>query len=195
LSYGVQAEIFKCDIGDEEQVKGMIDSIIVQFGRLDAVVNNAGVVFDKGFDDRTVEDFEKTFRVNVIGTFLVSKYAAPHLKETKGNIVIASSTSGVDNFNTTSIDYDCSKAALIAMIKDLAKEFAPDVRVNGTVLGWADTDMNKELPESYLEEEREKILLGRFARLEEVAKLYYYLATVESSYINGQVVQIDGGTF
>jgi 3-oxoacyl-[acyl-carrier protein] reductase len=172
----------------------MVERVVREFGRIDVLVNNAGIVFDKDFEERTVEDWRRTLDVNLIGTFLVSKYVgAVMMKQKYGKIVNASSTSGIDSLNTTSVDYDASKAAIISLTRNLATQFAPYVNVNATALGWADTDMNKDLPADYLVAEKEKILKGRFANPREVAYLSYFLASDEAEFINGEVIKIDGG--
>lgn len=194
--YGVETLLIKADVSKEVQVKNMVEKIIKKFGRIDVLVNNAAIVIDKEFADRTVKNFEETLRVNVIGTFLVSKYVSKYmLKAKKGKIINASSTNGLNTVYPTSIDYDASKAALISLTKNMAIEFAPYINVNATALSWANTEMNKQLPEEFLKEEHNKILLHRFAEPEEVAKLVYFLASNDANYITGEVIRIDGGMF
>jgi Dehydrogenases with different specificities (related to short-chain alcohol dehydrogenases) len=192
--YNVKILTIKSDISIEKEVKKMVDMIIKEFGTIDVLVNNAGIAIDKEFSERTLEDFEETFKTNVFGTFLVSKYVSEiMLKNKKGKIINISSTNGIDTLYPTSIDYDASKAAVISLTKNMAIEFAPYINVNSVAPGWVDTDMNKELPKDFLEEEKEKILLKRFAALEEVAGTVYFLTTKEAGYITGETIRVDGG--
>ena len=104
----------------------MIERIIEEFGKIDVLVNNAAIVIDKEFSERTFEDFEETLRVNVSGTFLVSKCVSEYmLKAKKGKIINISSTNGLNTLYPTSIDYDASKAAVISLTKNMAIVLAP----------------------------------------------------------------------
>lgn len=116
----------KADISNEEQVSEMINRIIKEFGKIDILVNNAAIVIDKEFNDSTFQDFEETLRVNVSGTFLVSKYVSECMLNNKsGKIINISSTNGMNTVYPTSIDYDASKAAIISLTKNVAIQFAP----------------------------------------------------------------------
>ncbi|MBU4246323.1 MAG: glucose 1-dehydrogenase [Nanoarchaeota archaeon] len=184
----------KCDVSKEEQVKQMIEKTIKTFGKIDILVNNAGIVFDVPFAERTVEQWRRTLDVNLIGTFLCAKYVAPHMKKQNGGkIVNISSTNGIDSFNPASMDYDASKAGIIILTRDLAKELAPTIQVNSVAPGWVNTDMNKDLPEDFVEEESKKIYAKRFATPEEIAKAVLFLASDDASYITGVTLKVDGG--
>lgn len=112
-----------------------------------------------------------------------------------GAIVNAASTNGIYYNNPESIDYDASKAGIINLTKNFAKELGSRrIRVNATALGWANTEMNSQLPKNFLQKEIDKTYLKRFAEEEEVAKLTLFLASSDSSYITGTTVIIDGGT-
>jgi len=160
---GSKAVAIRCDVSQEDQVKSMIEEIITKFGKLDILVNNAAIVFDVPLFEKTVDKWQKTMAVNLIGSFLCAKYSSKYLLESKGNIVNVCSTSGYNNFAPTSADYDSSKVGLISLTKNLAKELAPIVRVNGVAPGWIDTDMNLELPQDLIDDEMKKVLLGRMA--------------------------------
>lgn len=172
----------------------MIEEIITTFGKLDILVNNAAIVYDIPLLEKTVDQWQKTFAVNVVGPFLCSKYCTPYLKETNGNIVNVCSNSGLTSFDPTAADYDASKAGLTSLTKDLAKELSPEIRVNGVAPGWIDTDMNKDLPKDYIAEEMAKAQLGRMARPEEIAKTILFLASDDDSYLTGSIIFVDGGT-
>jgi len=191
---GSKAIAIKCDVSVENQVKSMIEEIISKFGKLDILVNNAAIVFDVPIFEKTVEEWQKTMAVNLIGSFLCAKYSSKYLLGSKGNIVNVCSNSGYNSFAPTSADYDSSKVGLISLTKNLAKELAPDIRVNGVAPSWVDTDMNRDLPKEVLDEEIGKILLGRMAQPEEIAKTILFLASDDASYLTGSIIFVDGGT-
>ena len=189
---GAETIIIEADVSNEDQVKKMIDETISKFGRIDILVNNAGVVFDVSFRERTVEQWKRTLDTNIMGTFLCSKYASRHMPK-GGRIVNISSTSGIDSFSTESIDYDASKAGVIILTRNLAKELAPNILVNSIAPGWVNTSMNENLPKDFVEEEIDKIYLKRFAEPEEIAKVVLFFASEDAGYITGSTLKVDGG--
>lgn len=192
--YNIEALTIKADVSNENEVKNMIQQIINKFGKIDVLVNNAGIAIDKEFEDRTVEDWQITLNTNLIAPFLVSKYVGNEmLKNKKGKIINISSTNGINAFFPTSIDYDASKAALINLTHNLAIQFAPDINVNCVAPGWVNTDMNKELPKELIEEETSKIYKRRFAEPSEIAKIVTFLASDDADFINDEVIKVDGG--
>ena len=193
-SYGNQCMSIKADVSNENNVKSMIDMIINKFGRIDILVNNAGIAIDSDFDDKTTSNWKKTMDTNVIGPFLTSKYAGKIMMDQKyGKIINISSTNGINTIYPYSADYDASKAALINLTKNLAVQFAPYVNVNSVAPGWVDTDMNQDLPKSYLRDEKEKILLKRFAEPEEISNVVLFLASDKSRYITSEIITVSGG--
>lgn len=193
-NYDVDVMLCKCDVSCEEDVKKMVSDIISHFGCIDVLVNNAGIAIDTTFEDKTVENFRKTLDVNLIGPFIVSKEVGKYMiKQKKGAIINVSSTNGLETYYEYSLDYDASKAALINLTHNLSEYFAPYIRVNAVAPGWVNTEMNKELDEEYVKEECEKIYLKRFAKTEEIAKAIYFLASDDASYINNEVLRVDGG--
>lgn len=193
-SYGKDPICIKADVSNESEVKKMVDTIIKHYGHIDILVNNAGIAIDAEFEDRKVEDWKSTLDTNLIGVFLVSKYVGMEMKKRGyGKIVNISSTNGLDTTYTYSVDYDASKAALINLTKNLAIQYAPDINVNAVAPGWVDTEMNNELPKEYLKEEKEKILLHRFAEPEEIADVVLFLASDKARYIDGETIRVDGG--
>jgi len=144
--YGVNCITIKCDISNEEEVKNMVNEILNKYNKIDVLVNNAAVCFDSLFDDKTTNNFKRTMEVNVLGTFLVSKYVGKIMYDNKyGKIINLSSTNGINTYFPMCIDYDASKASIISLTHNLAIQFAPYVNVNAVAPGWIDTDMNKDV--------------------------------------------------
>lgn len=194
--YGVDALCIKADVSEEVEVSNMVDEIISKFGHIDCLVNNAGIAIDTTFEDKIVENFRRTINTNLIGTFLVSKYVGREmLKNKSGSIINVSSTNGIDTVYPESLDYDASKAGVISLTKNLAIQYAPYIRVNSVAPGWVMTDMNKELDSDFIKSEEEKILLKRFAKPEDIAKVIYFLASDDACYINSEIIRVDGGFY
>ncbi len=185
------AHLVKCDVSNEEEIKEMINTIKNEVDYLDVIVNNAGIAIDTMVDDKTMANFQKIIDTNLIGPFLVVKYARYLLKNTS-SIINISSTNGIDTYYPYSLDYDASKAGLISLTHNMAVELAP-IRVNAVAPGWINTDMNKDLDEDFIKKECEHILLKRFADPKEVAQVVFFLASDEASYINNTVIRVDGG--
>ena len=192
--YNIKAITVRADISNENDVKNMVDIILKEFGKIDVLVNNAGIAIDKEFEDRTVDDWKQTLTTNLIGPFVVSKYVGEvMMKEKSGKIINISSTNGINSFFPTSIDYDASKAGVINLTHNLAIQFAPYVNVNCVAPGWVNTEMNQELPKELIAEETEKIYKKRFAEPSEIGKVICFLASDDAEFINDEVIKVDGG--
>ncbi len=181
----------KCDVTKEDDVKNLVNIIKEEFGAIDCLVNNAGVAFDNNIYDKSLNEFKYVLDVNLVGAFNVTKQVSKIMST--GSIINVTSTDGIDTCYKEEMDYAASKAGLISLTKTMAKEFAPNIRVNAVAPGWINTDMNKEMYSEFKKHEEEKILLGRFAEPVEIANVIYFLATQEASYINGTVIRVDGG--
>lgn len=179
------------DVSNESEIKSMFKKVKEQFGRLDILINNAGIAIDTIFEEKNKENFIKTLDINLIGPFLMCKYARSIMNE--GCIINISSTNAIDTYYPYSLDYDASKAGLISLTNNLALVYGPKVRVNAIAPGWINTDMNKNLDSEYIKEECEHIILNRFAEPEEIAKVALFLASPDASYINSTVIRVDGG--
>lgn len=190
----VDAVAIQADVANESDVKRMIEEAAKHFGGIDVLINNAGIVFDTPILKKTVEQWERTLHVNLIGTFLCIKYAVPHMKERSGaSILNISSTNGIDCLNPESADYDTSKSGVISLTRNFAQALAPNIRVNAVAPGWIDTDINKDLPKEYVESEIEHIALKRFGRPEEIAKTVLFLCSEDASFVTGSTLVADGG--
>lgn len=175
--YGDRVSIVKADVSNEDDVKRMFDAL----GKLDVVVNNAGIAKDSDPMEKSAEEFLEVIKVNLLGTFLVSKYAVNHVD--KGCIVNISSTNALDTYYPESMDYDASKAGVISLTHNFSLYLKDrDIRVNVVCPDWIDTDMNLEMDEEY------KKSLGVFLKPEEVAKVVYDVSIDES--VNDEVIRV-----
>ena len=194
--YNIKVLPIQTDISNEIAIKNMVDTVINEFGKIDVLVNNAGIVIDKEFEDKTVEEWKKTLDINLIAPFVLTKLVGKEMiKQKSGAIINISSTNGINTYYPTSVDYDASKSGLISLTYDSAVQFAPYVRVNCVAPGWVNTEMNKELPEDFVKEETERILVKRFAEPEEIAKVVTFLASEDASFVNSTVIKVDGGWY
>ena len=194
--YKVDVLTIKCDISKEEEVENMVNEIVDKFGGIDILVNNASVCRDSLFMDKNIKEFKRILDVNLIGTYLCSKYVGKVMLEAKkGKIINIASTNAIDTFYPESCDYDASKAGVISLTHNLAREFAPFINVNCVCPGWVKTSMNKDLSIDQIKEEKKKILLRRFAEPEEISKVVVFLASSKANYINDSIIRVDGGKY
>ena len=192
--YKVDVMSIKCGVSNEEEVSKMVDQIVDYFGGIDILVNNAGVCRDSLLMDKSIKEFRRVLDVNLIGTYLCSKYVGRVMLDAKkGKIINISSTNALDTYYPESCDYDASKAGVISLTHNFAKEFAPYINVNCVCPGWVKTSMNKNLSIDQISEEKKKILLGRFADVEEISKVVVFLASSKADYINDTIIRVDGG--
>ena len=191
-SYNVNIYSIKCDISLENDVKSLANFVKDKTNKIDVLVNNAGIAIDNLLEEKTVEEFKKVIDTNLIGTFSVIKYLG-NLINDGGSIINISSTNAIDSYYIESIDYDASKIGIISLTHNLAKYYAPRVRVNCICPGWVDTLMNKDLSKEQKDSENKKILLNRFAKPSEIANVIYFIASDEGSYINDAIIKVDGG--
>lgn len=194
--YNIKVLPIQADLSNEETIKEMIDVALKEFGKIDVLVNNAGIVIDKEFTDKTVKDWKQTLDINLIAPFVLTKLVGKEMmKQKSGSIINISSTNGIDTYYPSSVDYDASKSGLISLTYDSAVQFAPYVRVNCIAPGWVNTEMNKELEEDFVKEETQRILVRRFGEPEEIAKVVTFLASEDASFVNSAVIKVDGGWY
>lgn len=173
--YNIKVLTSQADLADEKEIENMVDIALKKFGKIDVLVNNAGIVIDKEFEDRTIEDWKQILNINLIAPFILTKLIGKEMVKNKsGAIINISSTNGINTYYPTSVDYDASKSGLISLTYDSAVELAPYVRVNCIAPGWVNTEMNKELPEDFAKEigYNEIILQGHSYGCNKV--IYYY---------------------
>lgn len=194
--YNVDVFCVKADISIEEEVEDMVNKIVDHFGKIDVLVNNAGVCKDSLLLEKSVSNFRRILDVNLIGTYLCSKYVGKvMLDRGSGKIINIASTNAIDTYYPESCDYDASKAGVISLTHNLAREFAPHISVNCVCPGWVKTNMSEGLSLEQIQEEENKILLRRFGEPEEIAKVVVFLASSKASYINDSIIRVDGGKF
>ena len=195
--FGVKSLAIKCDVSKENQVDEMVKEIESKLGGVDVLVNNAAIDLSNMWHEKKAEDFRKTLDVNVVGAYNVAKRVYKHMLDKKwGRIINVSSTNGMNTYFPMCVEYDASKAALISLTHDLAMQFAPYVNVNAIAPGFIGTESELNgYDEDFLKSEEEKILVKRYGKPEEVAKLVSFLASDDASYINNTVIRIDGGQY
>lgn len=188
-----QAIIYKCDISQENEVISMMKETVKKWGRLDILINNAGISNSTPIFERTVEQWKRTMDVNLLGTFLCCKYGVREMLKTGGwKIINIWSINGTKDFCPDLIDYDVSKAGIIALTKNFSKAFSPKVIVN-TIAPWSvSTQKSLEMSDISYDEDIKNIDLKRFATEKEIAKTILYLSSDDSTYINGSVLFVDG---
>ncbi len=191
---GVRCEFVGADVANFEQCESMVKETIEKFGKIDVLVNNAGITKDGLIMRMKKEDFEAVIDINLVGTFNVTRNVIPYMiKQKAGRIINVSSVVGVAG-NAGQTNYSASKAGVIGFTKSLAKEVASrNILVNAIAPGFIDTDMTKVLSEVVKEGINAQIPLRRMGTPKEVAKVVKFLASEDSSYITGQVINIDGG--
>ncbi|NEI72447.1 glucose 1-dehydrogenase [Rhizobium lusitanum] len=199
---GSSVDWIRCDVTSEDDVKGAVEAAAARFGRLDIVVNNAGMIAHRMLPEIDLTLWTKVFAVNVQSVFLMIKHAAPHLKAAGGGSIInMSSMAGLRGAPGLAV-YSSSKAAINGLTVALSLELAPDrIRVNAICPGWVDTKFNQPVidflggPSGTDKVVRDSIPLQRQGRPEEIAALAAYLAADESAFVTGQTLSINGGAY
>lgn len=191
---GRECLVLKADVTDSGSVQVMVDKILDKFKKLDILINNAGITRDGLVFRLSEQDWDKVIAVNLKGTFLCTKIVSKvMLKQRFGRIVNLASIIGIMG-NVGQANYAASKAGIIGLTKSVAKELAPrGVCVNAIAPGFIRTEMTAKLSEDVRKRMLSVIPLGRFGEPKDVADLALFLSSESSSYITGQVIQIDGG--
>jgi 3-oxoacyl-[acyl-carrier protein] reductase len=195
---GAKTLLFQCDVSDDASVRKMLAAVEKEFGRLDALVNNAGTTSNvkaSDFEAMNAEEWDRVFTVNVRGMFQVTRASARLLKIARGSVVNTASIVGLRP-GPQPLPYAASKAAVVSLTKLLALNLAPDVRVNAVAPGWMEGDwMKRMLADKYddlMARRAKSTPLRRCATSEDVAEVIVNLIT-SNRFVNGEVIVIDGG--
>ena len=193
-SNNVECLAVQGDVSNFEDTEKMVKQIIEKYGKIDVLVNNAGITKDMLLMRMKKEDFENVIDVNLVGTFNITKNVIPYMmKQKSGRIINISSVVGVSG-NAGQTNYSASKAGIIGFTKSLAKEVGSrNILVNAVAPGFIETQMTENLKEEMKQEISKTIPLKRMGKAEDVANVVKFLASPDSSYITGQVINIDGG--
>jgi 3-oxoacyl-[acyl-carrier protein] reductase len=182
-----------CDIGNSESVKGAMAQVKETFGRLDVLINNAGIGSVDAFLDTPDENWARVINVNLTGTFLCCREGARLMKENGGGVVINVSSSAVYSGEGPS-HYVASKAGVMGLTRSMARELAPEgIRVNTLVPGPTNTPMMAGIPDDWMGQMIKAIPLGRMCEPEEVARVASFLASEDAGFITGQNIAVNGG--
>jgi 3-oxoacyl-[acyl-carrier protein] reductase len=191
---GGEAMGYTADVRSLPALRAMVDAVVARWGRVDCLVNNAGIVMDAQLKNMTDEQFDNVIDINLKGVYNCTRAVVDTmLKQQSGVILNASSIVGLyGNFGQT--NYAASKFAVIGMVKTWAKELGRrGIRANAVCPGFVETSIIKSVPERVIRALEERVPLGRLARPEEIANTFAFLASDEASYINGAVIEVSGG--
>lgn len=191
---GGEGLFYPVDVTDEQQTQAMVDTVVEKFGRVDILINNAGITSDGLLTKISAEQWEKVIAVNLTGVFNCTKAVAPvMIAQGYGRVINASSVVGLYG-NIGQTNYAATKAGVIGMTKSWAKELGRmGITVNAVAPGFILTDMTAKLPEKILKLMQDKTPVGRLGQPQDVANAYLFLASEEAGYINGTVLSVDGG--
>ncbi len=191
---GGEALAFRIDVTDKETLRKMVEQVMAAWGRIDTLVNNAGIVQDAQFRKMTEEQFDDVIDVNLKGVYNCTKAVVDiMLEQNSGCILNASSIVGLHgNFGQT--NYAATKFGVIGMVKTWARELGrKGIRANAICPGFVETPILNSMPRKVIKMIEDRVPLGRLARPEEIANTYAWLASDEASYINGAVIEVSGG--
>ena len=191
---GVNAYFYQFDVSNDEQVQAAVDKMIAEHGKIDVLLNNAGITKDGLLMGMSEADFDNVIDVNLKGTFNMMRFVSRQmLRQRCGRIISMASVVGIAG-NAGQANYAASKAGIIGMTKSAARELASrGVTVNAVAPGFIETEMTAVLSEEVKKASAAQIPLGHFGKPEDIAKTVAFLASDDAAYITGQVIQVDGG--
>ena len=194
VAAGGQATGFTVNVTDKASIAAMVKGVMDKYGRIDVLVNNAGIVDDAQFRKMNDEQFERVIDINLKGTYNCARAVVDiMIAQNAGVILNASSVVGIyGNFGQT--NYAASKFGVIGMAKTWARELGrKGIRANAVCPGFVETTILKSIPQKVMQAMIDRVPLGRLAKPEEIANTYAFLASDEASYINGAVIEVSGG--
>ena len=188
------ALVLAVDVTDRVQVDAMAGEVLSRYGRVDVLVNNAGITKDARLVKMTLEQFDAVIDVNLRGVFHCAQAVAPSMIEQGSGVILnASSVVGIyGNYGQT--NYAASKFGVIGFTKTWSRELGPKgVRVNAVAPGFIETPILQSIPDKVMQHMREQVPLHRLGKPEEIASVYAFLASDDASYVNGAVIEVSGG--
>lgn len=192
--YQVKAIAIQADLRNHEDMDRLVDESIQVFGKIDVLVNNAGYATYGDVKEKTIESFDEMMRIHLYAPFYLTQLLAPKMAENMfGRIINISSIDATKTYNAESAEYDAAKAALINLTMTMSLAYQPYVNINCVCPGWMHTDMTDENSAELNEYIIGRISKGRFGKPEEVAKVVTFLASEDAEYIDGAVINVDGG--
>ena len=203
MELGPRVTFRQVDVTDREQVRGWVEDVVSKYGRVDVLINNAGILRDgllvkmkegELIKEMAEDDFDSVVAVNLKGVFTCTQAVAPHMiRQRSGVILNASSVVGIDG-NLGQTNYVATKAGLVGMTKVWARELGRyNIRVNAVAPGFTATDIIRSVPQKIIEGMRARTPLGRLGQPQDIANAYVFLASEEASFISGEVLRVDGG--
>ncbi|WP_066067546.1 3-oxoacyl-ACP reductase FabG [Neobacillus soli] len=191
---GYEVSFFQVNVADRGSVDEMVEKVRGSYGKIDILINNAGITRDAMLSKLSVEDFQTVLDVNLTGVFHCTQAVLPAMiANGRGKIINTSSVSGVYG-NVGQTNYAATKAGVVGMTKTWAKELGrKGINVNAVAPGFIETGMTAKVPEKVLAQMMQMVPLARLGKPEDIANAYLFLASDESNYVNGTVLHVDGG--
>ena len=192
-SLGIAAKGYYPDLMDFEMVQQTIDEIVKEYGKIDILINNAGISAKKKIEETTIDEFAQIMDLNVKAIFHLCKAVVPYMKEQKSGVILNTSSMVSIYGQPSGVGYPTSKFAVNGLTKSLARELAPyGIRVNAVATGITKTDMVASLPEEMIAPLIQTIPLGRIGEPRDIANAFLFLASDMASYITGEILSVDG---
>jgi 3-oxoacyl-[acyl-carrier protein] reductase len=190
-----KASAVQVDVTDRDSVAEMVQVVMDGYGRIDILVNNAGITRDAQLHKMSVDSFDQVIDVNLKGVFNCAQAVVPVMLEQGSGVILNASSVVAANGNFGQTNYVATKAGVAGMTKVWARELGrKGIRVNAIAPGFINTRMTEAIPEKVLEKLLERVAMNRMGEPEEIANAYLWLASDESSYVNGHILAVDGGT-
>jgi 3-oxoacyl-[acyl-carrier protein] reductase len=191
---GADALAFEVDVTDAFAVERIFDRVVEEWGRLDVLVNNAGLVRDARLEEVTDEDWDLTLDVNLKGAMVCARAAVPHMLARGAGRILSAASAAARDGNVSQTAYGASKGGILGLTRCWARELGPrGITANAVAPGFIDTEMERSVSAAVAQEIASRTAAGRMGRAEEVANVYLFLASDLASFMNGAVVGVDGG--
>lgn len=190
---GYEVDGYYPNLNNREELETMIKTIIDKYGKIDILINNAGISANKKIEDTTIDEFNKIMDLNVVAAFNMISQVVPYMKQQHDGVILNTSSMVSIYGQSSGVGYPTSKFAINGMTKSLARELGPyNIRVNAVAPGITNTDMVKSLPKEMIEPLIKTIPLGRIGEPRDVANAFLYLASPMASYVTGTILSVDG---